>query len=107
MTWYLYKQPSGMPDLTDYELNLALFPGYVLIDVYDQKPVVQGKKFNEFNKLVNADPTPQYVYDRKYSYPALGEQMDMLWHAMDDGTLPKVEPFYSQIKAVKEAHPKE
>jgi len=30
----------------------------------------------------------------------------MLWHAMDDGIIPKIEPLYSEIKAVKDAHPK-
>jgi hypothetical protein len=31
----------------------------------------------------------------------------MLWHAMDDHHLPRVEPFYSRIKAVKDAYPKD
>lgn len=106
MTWYLYKQPSGMPDLTTYELNLDLFPGYALISTSEEKPDVQGKHFNDANELVRADPTPQYAHDRKASYPSVGEQMDSLWHGMDQGLLPKIEPFYSQIKAVKEAHPK-
>jgi hypothetical protein len=43
---------------------------------------------------------------RKRSYPSVGDQLDMLWHAMDDGVMPKIEPFYSSIKAVKDAHPK-
>lgn len=44
--------------------------------------------------------------DRKAAYPAVTEQLDMLWHAMDDGTMPRIEPMYSQIKAVKAANPK-
>ena len=43
---------------------------------------------------------------RKQGYPAIGEQLDALWHAMDAGTLPKVEPFYSDIKTVKDQFPK-
>lgn len=106
MTWYLYKQPSGDTDLTDYELNLDMFPGYELVSTSANKPDIQGKRFNESNELVKADPTPEYVYDRKSAYPALGDQMDALWHAMNNGVLPKVEPFYSDIKAVKEQYPK-
>lgn len=51
---------------------------------------------------------PQQSYDarRAAAYPSTGEQLDMLWHAMEKGELPKIEPFYSQIKAVKAAHPK-
>lgn len=31
------------------------------------------------------------------------QQLDLLWQAMDAGTFPKAEPFYSAIKAAKEA----
>lgn len=48
-----------------------------------------------------------YVALRVENYPPVQEQMDMLWHAMDDGVLPKVEPFYSKIKAVKETFKKD
>lgn len=50
---------------------------------------------------------PEYQINRGNEYPPLGEQMDMLWHAMDDGVLTKIEPFYSQIKAIKDKYPKE
>ena len=43
---------------------------------------------------------------RKEAYPAVENQLDLLWHAMDQGAMPKVEPFYSVIAAVKLAHPK-
>lgn len=44
---------------------------------------------------------------RAAEYPSLEDQLDSLWHAMDNGTMPKIEPMYSQIKAVKERYPKE
>lgn len=44
---------------------------------------------------------------RERAYPSYGAQFDMLWHAMNDGQIPKVEPFYSDIKAVKDKFPKE
>lgn len=43
---------------------------------------------------------------RAAAYPRIGDQLDSLWKAMRDGTLPRVEPFYSQIEAVKAANPK-
>lgn len=43
---------------------------------------------------------------RKEAYPDVANQLDLLWHAMNDGTMPKAEPFYSVIEAVKLAHPK-
>ena len=47
-----------------------------------------------------------YAGQRRAAYPTTGDQLDMLWHAMNDGVLPKVEPFYSDIKAVKARFPK-
>jgi len=31
----------------------------------------------------------------------------MIWHSMDNGETPKIEPFYSTIKAIKDKYPKE
>ncbi len=46
----------------------------------------------------------------KPGYPSIGDQLDMLWHAIDSGdwTAAKVKTteFYTALKAVKDAHPK-
>ena len=49
-----------------------------------------------------------YVNKRKLAYPAIGDQLDMLWHTMDkDMELQhKFYDFYQTIKKVKVAHPK-
>lgn len=47
-----------------------------------------------------------YRQVRQANYPKLGDQLDALWHAMDQGILPKIEPMYSEILAVKQAIPK-
>ena len=81
---------------------------------------------NDYNKIVWNDertiPTKQQVdvevarlqaefeaneYQRLRKYPKIGDQLDMLWHAIDNGTLNKTSDFYTAIKAVKDAHPKE
>ena len=48
------------------------------------------------------------AYDqlRKAEYPPMGEQLDMLWHAMDEGMFPMVHSWYTAIKAVKVKYPK-
>ncbi len=53
-----------------------------------------------------ADVINEAKRQRRNAYPDIGEQMDMLWHAMNTGAMPKVEPFYSTIKAVKDSVPK-
>lgn len=43
---------------------------------------------------------------RVNAYPTVQEQLDMLWHGMNDGNFAKVEPFYSKIKSIKDKYPK-
>jgi len=43
--------------------------------------------------------------NRRNEYPAIGDQLDMLYKAMDAGVLPKVDDFYDSIKAVKDKYP--
>lgn len=40
-------------------------------------------------------------------YPKIDEQLDMLWHAMDSGEIPKATEWYDRIKEVKESIPKQ
>jgi hypothetical protein len=42
---------------------------------------------------------------RRAVYPSIEDQLDMLWHAMDDDASKRLEPFYSAIKAVKDQFP--
>ena len=63
-------------------------------------------------KLEAADAALRYQRDRAHpkgrsdTYPLVAEQLDMLWHAIDDGTVDKTSDFYTTLKAVKDAHPK-
>lgn len=61
--------------------------------------------------IVGGKPAPPVDMDyrkaRLEQYPPLNEQLDMLWHAMDQNVLPRVEPLYSRLKAVKLAYPKD
>jgi len=47
-----------------------------------------------------------YTEKRKSSYPSLEEQFDLLWHAIDSGTLDKSSSFYTTLKATKDKYPK-
>ena len=52
-----------------------------------------------------------YAEKRSDEYPPIGDQLDMLWHAIDTGdwTAAKVKftSFYTELKAVKDKYPKE
>jgi len=49
-----------------------------------------------------------YISQRRNAYPEIGNQLDMLWHSIDQNPKLKSEyfEFYEAIKAVKVKHPK-
>ena len=53
-------------------------------------------------------PTPAYVSKRKLAYPSIGDQLDMLWHSIDQDPALKSKyfSFYEAIKSVKVKNPK-
>jgi hypothetical protein len=48
----------------------------------------------------------QYAYNRCLEYPDGFEQLDMLWHAVDQGVELKNSEWFEQIRQVKEKYPK-
>ena len=84
----------------------ALYSNVVKIDDTEGAFDAQGNKVEIDSAAVNAWVDPE-AYKSLRQYPALGDQLDMLWHAIDNGTLNKTSDFYTAIKAVKDAHPKE
>jgi len=75
-----------------------------------QPTVPAGFEFTycqEWGLTINDDMVDRVICDlRRKDYGALGDQLDMLWHAMDRDETPKIEPFYSHIHAVKHRWPK-
>lgn len=67
------------------------------------KTLYANGQFQQTNELWL---TPTYQQERRFSYPDVGDQLDMFWHAMNSGQMPKIQPFYDQIKSVKEQYPK-
>jgi hypothetical protein len=60
----------------------------------------------EVARLEALELSNAYQRARKIEYPAIAEQLDMLWHAIDSGSLDKDSNFYTTLKAVKDANPK-
>ncbi len=48
----------------------------------------------------------QYAYDRCGAYPDGFEQLDLLWHAVNEGKDLKDSAWFNRIKEVKEKYPK-
>jgi hypothetical protein len=51
---------------------------------------------------VIGDPTPTYDQSRQWAYPSIDDQLDNLWHDINNGTLDKTGVFYTTLKVVKD-----
>ncbi len=103
MRHFLYKSPIGKPEVLDYQIHHLLLDGFVFVRELDEWIDVSQLVFDENDQLVS--PAKTYVEARREEYPAIAEQMDMIWHAMNDQPSKRLEPFYSTVKAVKDKHP--
>ena len=104
MAHYLYAKPDGEPDITEYKLNLALFPGYVYLGASGDRPDVGGRKWDG-KKWIWGGSKPEYLAQRDMAYPNKQDLLLALWRAMDEGLLPKVPGFYDTIKEVNDRFP--
>ena len=70
----------------------------------------QDKVDVETAKLKVAWDAQEYARNRATAYPSIGDQLDMLWHAIDTGdwTAAKVKTtdFYTKLKKVKDDNSK-
>ena len=62
----------------------------------------------KMNEMANEPEQFKYAEQRRNAYPEIGDQLDMLWHSIDQNPKLKSEyfEFYEAIKAVKVKHPK-
>ena len=81
----------------------------LIIHSADAKPT-ESELTTELTAQQTAFDNAAYSRNRKAAYPSIGDQLDMLWHAVDTGdwTAAKVKTteFYTALKAVKDANPK-
>ena len=85
----------------------TLYPN--VTQIHDQKGAfdVNGNLVTIDMDAVNAWVDPDaYKFSRASEYPSIGEQLDMLWHAIDTETLDKTSDFYTSLKQVKDNNPK-
>lgn len=76
--------------------NTNKYPKPTLEELRSKESSVSKQYFNDQQKA-----------KRVAEYPKLEDQLDMLWHSMDTGQIPKATEFYTAIKAVKDKYPKE
>ena len=86
----------------NHEAVYALYPNVVSVDDSEGAKDVNGNSVTIDMDAVNAWVDPDaYKFNRASEYPAIGDQLDALYHA---GVFP--EDMAAQIQAVKERYPK-
>lgn len=105
---YTFSCPDEFDDLQEAPSGKHLFHGE--LGPRDMVDMATGDALRDVWPAKPAPPTPvpepDYVRARRLAYPPLEQQMEWIWQGMDQGLLPKIEPFYSQILAVKVMFPK-
>jgi len=84
-----------------------------ILATYPNVVIVRGDEAFDANGNVviyNANTVQDYIDANSYKtarqYPSITDQLDMLWHAMDNNEIPRANTFYTAIQTVKNAHPK-
>ena len=77
---------------------------YTFID--GQTPPTEEAIQAKLTELQTDYDAKKYQRDRQPEYPNIGDQLDMLYHAIDAGKVNKTSDFYKALKAVKDKHPK-
>ena len=106
--------------MLDHDAIIKAYPDAVSIDDGTGAFDKDGKSISLEQSKIDAARTTldaeaaavKYKTDRttngSTTYPAIGDQLDLLWHAIDADSDLKVKftAFYNSIKAVKDANPK-
>ena len=99
-----FPNKPGITSVDDFEYN----PGYTdageLIDY--TPPFTKEQLLAKWTEGYNDLNGKTYIYDRECEYPQLGEQLDALFHDIDEGKLDKNGAFYTLLKEVKDTYPK-
>jgi len=71
-------------------------------------PIPKADIEAKMNEMANEPEQSKYAEQRKNAYPKIGDQLDMLWHSIDQDPQLKSKyfDFYEAIKAVKVKYPK-
>ena len=72
----------------------------------DTQPYTWSEVNTKKSALQTQYDNDQYKRDRAAAYPEIGEQLDKLFHDIDNGTLTTSGDFYTALNAVKTANPK-
>ena len=71
-------------------------------------PISKADIEAKMNEMANEPEQSNYAQQRRNAYPEIGDQLDMLWHSIDQNPELQMKyfDFYQAIKSVKVKYPK-
>ena len=96
------KKEEDLSSLDEYNVSDDFDIDKIIEEDGEEIRIVGAITATEFLTRYNSN----YVQRRITQYPEITDQLDMLWHAMDSDETKRLEPFYTSIKAIKDANPK-
>lgn len=109
MAQYFYFDDAGVLFLKAKEQQSDLIErGYTEKLVPDGFNHVKTETEDEYAEktLTETEESMTYADNRVLSYPSIGEQLDKLFHDLENGTLDQTGEFFTAIKAIKDSNPK-
>jgi len=106
----LQDDGDGVAYIKEWNLDIAKPTQEQLDDLETEAQALQEKAEYDANEYQRDNEPEQsaYAQARKNAYPEIGDQLDMLWHSIDQDPQLKSKyfEFYEAIKAIKVKHPK-
>ena len=93
--------PNAIVSIEDNDINQITW-------LNGTTPIPKADIEAKMNEMANEPEQSAYAEQRRNAYPAIGDQLDMLWHSIDQDPQLKSKyfDFYEAIKAVKVKYPK-
>ncbi len=93
--------PNAIVSIEDNDINQITW-------LNGTTPIPKADIEAKMNEMANEPEQSQYAEQRRNAYPEIGDQLDMLWHSIDQDPQLKSKyfDFYEAIKAVKVKYPK-
>ena len=102
--WFNISGPEPTNE-TQYKERVVFYTD-VTGETTTTAPLTWAEVKAKYDELNTAHTNQEYARKRRNSYETVGEQLDTLYHDIDDGKLDKTGAWFTSVKTVKDANPK-
>ena len=99
--FYIGNDDYIIKEIDDFDIEYVY--SYINNEVVKTKYIPSSEELKEYE---DAEKKLKYQQPRKLAYPSIEEQLDKLFHDIDNDLLNKTGSFYTSIKSIKDNNPK-